>query len=93
MARDHSQNFIVTGYSSMSIKVRYFASLKQLVGHDEAVFSTGAPVPVRMVWQQLNPQLTMPDNLLAAINLEYVDLDTEVQDGDELAFFPPVTGG
>lgn len=77
----------------MSIKVRYFASLKQLVGHGEALFSADAPLPVRSVWQRLNPQLTMPDNLLAAINLEYVDLDAQVRDGDELAFFPPVTGG
>lgn len=76
----------------MSIKVRYFASLKQLVGHGEALCND-APSTVRTVWQRLNPQLSMPDNLLAAVNLDYVDLDTEVRDGDELAFFPPVTGG
>lgn len=77
----------------MSIKVRYFASLKQLVGHGEAFYSGAAPLPARTIWQRLNPQLALPDNLLAAINMEYVDLDAEVNEGDELAFFPPVTGG
>jgi molybdopterin synthase sulfur carrier subunit len=29
----------------------------------------------------------------AAVNLEYVDMSHVVADGDEVAFFPPVTGG
>lgn len=77
----------------MSIKVRYFASLKDLLGHSEATCSVTMPVSVRSVWLLLNPKLTMPDNLLAAVNLEYVELDALVADGDELGFFPPVTGG
>ena len=28
-----------------------------------------------------------------AVNQEYVDIDHPVQAGDEIAFFPPVTGG
>lgn len=28
-----------------------------------------------------------------AVNLEHVGLDHPVSDGDEVAFFPPVTGG
>ncbi len=31
--------------------------------------------------------------VLAAVNQEMVSLDTPVQAGDEVAFFPPVTGG
>ncbi|NJN52799.1 MAG: MoaD/ThiS family protein [Gammaproteobacteria bacterium] len=29
----------------------------------------------------------------AAVNQEFVDLDYALQDGDEVAFLPPVTGG
>jgi molybdopterin synthase sulfur carrier subunit len=45
------------------------------------------------IWQQLNPDLARPETMLAAVNMEYVPLDVLVQEGDELAFFPPVTGG
>jgi molybdopterin converting factor small subunit len=31
--------------------------------------------------------------MLVAINREYAALDRTVADGDEVAFFPPVTGG
>ncbi|MEY2336547.1 MoaD/ThiS family protein [Acidithiobacillus ferrianus] len=31
--------------------------------------------------------------LLAAVNLEHISMSTELQDNDEVAFFPPVTGG
>jgi molybdopterin synthase sulfur carrier subunit len=31
--------------------------------------------------------------VLAAKNMEYVDVVTVVAEGDEIAFFPPVTGG
>jgi molybdopterin synthase sulfur carrier subunit len=32
-------------------------------------------------------------NIRIAVNQEYVDTDHPVQPGDEVAFFPPVTGG
>ena len=77
----------------MSIKVRYFASLKDRIGRSEDILSVPAPMSARAIWQQLNPELAMPESVLAAVNRDYIDLDSEVQDGAELAFFPPVTGG
>jgi Molybdopterin converting factor, small subunit len=77
----------------MSIKVRYFASLKELVGRGEDVLIADEAQTVASIWRHLNPQLAMPEAALAAVNMEYVGLDALVNDGDELAFFPPVTGG
>lgn len=37
--------------------------------------------------------MALPDNTLMAVNMDYVDADHPVNSGDEVAFFPPVTGG
>jgi molybdopterin synthase sulfur carrier subunit len=77
----------------MSIKVRYFASLADLVGRPEGSLAFDQPMTVRSVWLRDAGDKAIPGNLLIAINLEYAALDDEVNDGDEVAFFPPVTGG
>ena len=48
---------------------------------------------VNEVWNRANQDKSLPDNILAAVNMDYVELDNIVRDGDEVAFFPPVTGG
>lgn len=77
----------------MSIKVRYFASLKESVGRSEDDLEFVGIVSVADAWKKANPLDTMPDNILSAVNMEYVEIDSLVKDGDEVAFFPPVTGG
>ncbi|MEQ1544846.1 MoaD/ThiS family protein [Methyloglobulus sp.] len=77
----------------MSIKVRYFASLGERVGQTESDLDFVQDLTVRDVWQLDTSGKPFPENLLAAVNMEYAGLDVQVQDGDEVAFFPPVTGG
>jgi molybdopterin synthase sulfur carrier subunit len=45
------------------------------------------------VWNVCTQKSELPSNILVAINQEYVKPDTMVKSGDEVAFFPPVTGG
>ncbi|MFA5922443.1 MAG: molybdopterin converting factor subunit 1 [Methylococcaceae bacterium] len=77
----------------MSIKVRYFASLKESVGHSEDDLTITGLLTVHEVWNLTNLGKPLPENILAAVNMEYVEFDNIVKDGDEVAFFPPVTGG
>ncbi|MFA5985235.1 MAG: molybdopterin converting factor subunit 1 [Methylococcaceae bacterium] len=77
----------------MSIKVRYFASLKEKLGRAEHVMDVTGPVTVAEIWTLANPGTAMPDNIISALNMEYVDSQQSVKEGDEVAFFPPVTGG
>ncbi|MCK5828829.1 MAG: molybdopterin converting factor subunit 1 [Methylococcales bacterium] len=77
----------------MSIKVRYFASLKESIGRSEEELVFKQTLSVSDVWKQANKSQSRPDNVLAAVNMEYVGFDTLVNDDDEVAFFPPVTGG
>lgn len=77
----------------MSIRVRYFASLRESLGRAEQNLAVTGLWTVRDVWNQANPDIPIPGNILAAINMDYVELDGIVKDGDEIAFFPPVTGG
>ncbi len=76
----------------MSIIVRYFASLKESLGRSEDHLADASGLSVDEVWQAFN---TMPlaDNILTAVNMDYVERDYIVENGDEVAFFPPVTGG
>jgi molybdopterin synthase sulfur carrier subunit len=77
----------------MSIKVRYFASLKESVGRPEDELTFVNLLTVKEVWNCTNPDKSLPDNILAAVNMDYVELNHLVKDDDEVAFFPPVTGG
>jgi molybdopterin synthase sulfur carrier subunit len=77
----------------MSIKVRFFASLGERLGRSGLDLDFAQTMTVRDVWQCGAAGNTIPDNVLAAVNMEYADLDSLVHDGDEVAFFPPVTGG
>jgi molybdopterin synthase sulfur carrier subunit len=76
----------------MSITVRYFASLKESLGRSEDHLARRNGLSVNDVWLQFNNS-SLADNVLVAVNMDYVERDYIVQDGDEVAFFPPVTGG
>ena len=77
----------------MTITVRFFASLREDLGCAEIKVPAQINLTVTEVWKQATNDKPLPANILSAINQQYSDLSHDVQDGDEVAFFPPVTGG
>ncbi|CAA6802021.1 MAG: Molybdopterin synthase subunit MoaD [uncultured Thiotrichaceae bacterium] len=78
----------------MQIKVCYFASLRETIGRAEDQLDLDdQALTAGDVWKLATQQDAMPDNILIAQNHDYIDAQTLINDGDEIAFFPPVTGG
>ena len=77
----------------MTINVKFFASLREQIGKGDDSIPYQDGMTVTRVWKLTTGSNPMPENTLCAINMEYVDKQQTVTDGDEVAFFPPVTGG
>ncbi|AKJ93871.1 MULTISPECIES: molybdopterin converting factor subunit 1 [Thioalkalivibrio] len=77
----------------MTVSVHYFARLREELGRQgEEVALPGEGLTVGELWRHLH-QDAPPERLMAAVNQEQASLETPVRDGDEVAYFPPVTGG
>ena len=82
----------------MSVKILYFASLKEALGiAGEAIELPAGVTTVGALRDWLVTQgrekLASAKNLRCAVNQDMAGLDAPVREGDEIAFFPPVTGG
>lgn len=77
----------------MKVQVKFFASLREQVGMEGATVEVGQGATAADVWREAVGDRPIPANLLVAVNMDYSNLDHGVGDGDEVAFFPPVTGG
>ena len=77
----------------MSIAVKYFANLRELIGREGDDIEHKDGLTAQDVWNQVKGDLDESTPFLAAINMEYSSNDTVVKDGDEIAFFPKVSGG
>ena len=77
----------------MSIKVKFFARMRDEAGRagGEVEFFEG--ITTTDIWSQLAGGAACPESLMLAVNMEYVSGEPLLKDGDEVAFFPPVTGG
>jgi molybdopterin converting factor small subunit len=79
------------------VTVQLFARLRDVTGLSELGLDVPAPAAIRDVWSALvgrHPGLEpYAASLSCARNLEYARFTTPVEDGDEIAFLPPVSGG
>ena len=77
----------------MKIKVKLFASLREALGYAERDMEIHDGQSLLEVWKQVKGDAEQPGEVLMAINMDYANPEVRVKDGDEVAFFPPVTGG
>ena len=82
------------------INVLFFAQVRELLGESsiqvEATAESTTAEALRAVLASKDDKwgkVLVSDKLLVAVNQTISGWDTPVQDGDEVAFFPPVTGG
>jgi molybdopterin converting factor subunit 1 len=79
------------------VTIRLFARLRDIAGAAELPRDVGPGATIGTVWQQLVREF--PDlagyerSVSSAVNADYARMDHAVQDGDEVAFLPPVSGG
>jgi len=81
----------------MRVRVRLFASLREGAGRPEVVLDLSPGASAEDAWRALTadypPLAGKRPNLAASVNRRYAPFDTPLEDGDELVFIPPVSGG
>ncbi|HQV22685.1 MAG: molybdopterin converting factor subunit 1 [Moraxellaceae bacterium] len=84
----------------MNITICYFARFREKLGVQQENYTLPKNSTCKEIksmlsnrggsWQEV---FSCTQGVLVAVNQEMATLDSVVTDGDEVAFFPPVTGG
>ncbi len=81
----------------MKVKVRFFALHRDIVGSPELELELPDGTTLGQLWARLGEQypalVPATRSIMYARNESYASPDTVLQDGDEAAFIPPVSGG
>ncbi|MFN3592481.1 MAG: molybdopterin converting factor subunit 1 [Thermaurantiacus sp.] len=82
------------------VRLLYFAWVRERIGTGTEELEIAAPMPIATLLDLLRPRsaghaaaLADTGRIRVALNQEFVGWDAEIGPGDELALFPPVTGG
>ncbi|MCL1467325.1 MoaD/ThiS family protein [Argonema galeatum] len=82
---------------SITIALKLFAAYQEAYGVPDLVLEFPASTPVVTVLDRLiaeHPELAQWRNITRfGVNLQFVESDTVLQNGDEVVLIPPVSGG
>lgn len=81
----------------MKIRILFFAAYRELLDLGELKVELPGEASVsdllQHLWDRGDSFALLPSNPVVAVNREFAPLDATLQDGDEVAFVPPVAGG
>src|ERR1051325_11068106 len=82
---------------AVKIRVLFFGDARDVVDSNPLELSVDAPATVSSAFQNLVARFSQLErfgrSLLFAVNQEYATPETPLKENDELAVFPPVSGG
>lgn len=83
--------------SPITVTIKLFAAYQEAYGVSELVRGFPSNTPISAVLDSLiaeHPELAQwRDITRFGINLQFVEPDTQLKDGDEVVLIPPVSGG
>ncbi len=89
------QTLATTDTASRTLRVQYFALLREQAGHSDESLVTAARTPAELYAELASKYgFTLPLEMLkVAVNAEFGDWNQPLQSGDAVVFIPPVAGG
>lgn len=98
ISREQQQKNKSEGRELLRVRVLFFGAAREAVGHAEIELEITAPANTLSAFADVLARFPVLQqrfgrSLLFAVNQEYAAPETAVREGDELAVFPPVSGG
>lgn len=97
ISREQQQEQEETTSGRIRVRVLFFGAAREMVGDSEVELDISAPADTRSAFADVLARFPALQrfgrSLLFAVNQEYAAPDSLVREGDELAIFPPVSGG